>query len=205
MPYIEKMKQNVRKMEAEQDWMAVCEYLRTEWERHPESPERCTLLMQQAMDYFLAADEGSSPYLSLHKNSGPGSCEYYRECFVNALKDGLCRHTHDKYFVWQCCFYLAHSATYYPVFEALDDASGVEKEMERLLQLAKTNFEGSLIFSPFIEGANFYDWVRSLNEKEKAALQTEIAQFHLCENSADENVKDLFDYTSAGLCYKFEE
>ena len=140
----------------------------------------------------LAEEEGSSPYLFLYNNGALGSSEYYRECFVNALRDGLRSHTHNKYFVWQCCFYLTYSATYYPVYEALEDASGAEKEMERLLQLVKTNFEGSLIFRPFIEEVDYYDWVPSLNKKDKAAMRAEIVQFHLCENSADENVKNLF-------------
>ena len=192
MDDVVQIKQTVQEMELTQNWMAICEYVQTEWEKHQDSPELCTLLMQQAMSYLLATDNGSSPFLFVHRNNCPESIAYYQNCFVAAMKHGMDHHLHHKYFLWQLCYYIIYYPTYYPIFKVIGGETKLNDIMQELMSLVNREFSNSLIFRPFLAEKDYYAWIHSLSDADLFALHSEIAEFNLCDNGEDEYVKNLF-------------
>lgn len=189
---IKSIKQNVQELEKKQDWMAICLYLQMQYKNHPDSPDLCVLLMQQSMDYFLACDNGFSSELSMHNNHSVESTYFYRNCFVKTMKQGMERHMEHKYFLWQLCFYLFHASTYYLVFDVLENEVKIQTKWKELMAFIKEQYPDSLIFKPFILEIDDFSWIHSLSDGERSSLQSEIAEWHLCENNSDKDVKALF-------------
>lgn len=191
MSHIVHVKRAVRKMERTQDWMAICRYLLTEWKEHQDSPELCVLLMQQAMSYLLASDNGNSPHSCHHNNPDNENLRFYRDCFVGAASHGMNHHLDNKYFLWQVCYYLFYFPTYYPVLLVVE-YDKLETKKNELLALAKTQFTESNLFLPWLSGVDYYEWLHNMGSDKLVRVHAEIQEFHLGKNAVDEDVKDLF-------------
>ena len=178
-------------MELRQNWVAICKYLLSEWKTHQDSPELCTLLMQQSMSYILTSDNGSSPYSCLHNNLADESRSFYQSCFVEAASYGMHRHLQNKYFLWQMCYYLGYFPTYYPIFLVVEPDK-VETRQKELLAHATKQFSGSHLFLPWITGIGYYEWLHELNSDQLMKVHSEIQEFDLEKNSVDEDIRELF-------------
>lgn len=191
MKSIECIKNELYTMEKKQDWAAICNYLLVEWKQQKENPELCTLFVQQSMTYLLASDSGDCALSCCSSNWGNESLRLYLNCFIEAVNYGMTHHLHNKYFLWQVCYYLFHFSTYYPILSVIENDK-LETRQNELLALARTQFAESNLFLPWLMGVDYYDWLHNMGSDKLVRVHAEIQEFHLGKNAVDEDVKDLF-------------
>ena len=64
--------------------------------------------------------------------------------------------------------------------------------MEGVDGLRQRTISGFTYLQPFILEIDDFSWIHSLSDGERSSLQSEIAEWHLCENNSDKDVKALF-------------
>lgn len=191
MKSIERIKNELYAMEKDQDWAAICYYLLLEWKQQKENAELCTLLVQQSMTYLLASDNGNCALSCCSSNFCNENLRLYQNCFIEAANYGMAHHLHNKYFLWQVCYYLFHFPTYYPILSVIENDK-IETRQDELLTLAKTQFAESNLFLPWLTGVDYYEWLQNMGSDKLVRVHAEIQEFHLGKNAVDEDVKDLF-------------
>ena len=68
----------------------------------------------------------------------------------------------------------------------------VETLQNKLVSHAKTQFAESDLFSPWLIGIDYYEWLNKLSSDELTRVHSEIEEFQLGKNAVDEDVKRLF-------------
>ena len=188
------IKQSLKKLDSECNWIKTTNYLYTHWKLMKHDSEMTILLIQQMMIYVLDIDNGCVPELHYNNNSKKTNRVLFLKHLTEAVEYGLNNTKRGKYFLWQMCYFLKYIPTYYPLLSyVIPSVDAAEQYYHSLIKEAMQEYPDSILFS-LLDRYKNNEYIAPCNSEQiMKTILVEVDDFHLQNNMADLLAKEYIE------------